>query len=113
MCWFCHWGWPEQVADIYDKYIEIAGESAMHYGSAHIVWDDENFERHHVQYCLDNFEKNPEHTDVESEAVRASLEALLELPDNILYPVPEAYDLNHDASPKNYPPHPSLVMVRR
>jgi hypothetical protein len=103
ICWYCYWGWSKPVKDIYNKYINIAGESAMHYGAAHIVWDDENFEREHIKWCLDNFEigKREDSTDEENKATKQSLIDLLELPDDILCPEPEDYDGIH---PENYPP---------
>lgn len=102
-CWYCYWGWSKQVVDIYKKYLSIAGNDAMHYGAAHIVWDDENFERHHIIWCLNNFEryKHENSSDEENEAVRQSLKDLLELDDDILNPEPEEYD---GENPKNYPP---------
>ena len=105
MCWYCYWGWSKAVRDVYNKYIEIAGDSAMHYGAAHIVWDNENFERCHVQWCLDNFEKHRREdcTNEENEAVKQSLIDLLKLPDNILSPMPEEYEAG-DSGPENYPP---------
>ncbi len=106
-CWYCHWGWSKAVVQIYKKYINEAGESAMHYGAAHIVWDDENFERHHVQWCLDNFEeyKHKEASDAENEAVKQSIIELLELPDELLDPEPQSYkDADEDADPQDYPP---------
>lgn len=110
ICWYCHWGWSKPVAEIYDKHIAVAGESAMHYGAAHIVWEDENFERHHVQWCLDHFEeyKHDDATTEENEAVRHSLMELLALPDDILDPCPDDYDNEHPAA---YPP--TCETVRR
>lgn len=66
----------------------------MHYGAAHIVWDDENFARHHVQWCLDHFDeyKREDCTDTENVAVRDSLIALLALPDHVLDPFPDDDD---------------------
>lgn len=29
---------------------------ALHFGPAHIVWEDHNFKLHHVKWCLDNFD---------------------------------------------------------
>ena len=103
ICWYCFWGWSKEVVDIYEKYIYVAGEFAMHYGAAHIVWDDENFEREHVQWSLDHFDeyKREDCTEEENEAVRQSLIELLELPDSLLAPEPEDYDGEH---PENYPP---------
>lgn len=86
MCWYCSHGWHPKVQEIHDRYEAIAGESAMHYGPAHIVWDDENFEREHVQWCLDEGMKTfgGDFTKDELDAVRASLVELLALPDDVL-----------------------------
>ena len=95
---------------IYHKYVEVAGESAMHYGAAHIVWDDENFGREHVQWCLDHFEeyKHKEATTAENEAVKQSLLDLLALPDEVLYPWPDDYDDEH---PERFPPRVPMARV--
>lgn len=102
-CWHCYWGWPKPIADIYDRYVAIAGESAMHYGPAHIVWEDENFARAHVQWCLDHFDDEPrgDHDAQDLAAVRASLEALLALDDAILESEPAEYD---GREPAKFPP---------
>ena len=103
ICWYCYYGWSEQVLEIYNKYILIAGESAMHFGAAHIVWEDENFERKHVQWCLDHFKeyKREDSTEEENKAVKQSLIELLALPDEILSPEPLDYD---NVNQQNYPP---------
>lgn len=110
ICWYCHWGWSKAVADIYNKYRPIAGEDAMHYGAAHVVWDDENFEREHVQWCLDNFEeyKRDDATPAENEAVKQSLIDLLALPDDVLNPEPADYDDEH---PEAFPPSVEMERV--
>lgn len=113
ICWYCYWGWSKPVADIYTRFVAVAGESAMHYGPAHIVWDDENFERECVQYCVDGFDADDahwndgRHTRDELEAVRQSLFALLALPDAELAPMPEDYDDEH---PADYPPAVEMVV---
>lgn len=112
MCWYCYWGWSKPVKEIYNKYAEIAGESAMHYGPAHIVWEDENFEREHVQSCLDHTEwwadAMTDYSIEELLAVKQSLLALLMLPDEILAPAPSAYyDSNED--PSKFPPTVEMV----
>lgn len=49
-CWYCHWGWPKPVADIYDSAMETIekfggdAQGAMHFGPAHCTWEDENFD---------------------------------------------------------------------
>lgn len=72
-------------------------------GAAHIVWDDDNFGREHVQWCLDEFEqyKQKDASDAENEAVRQSLIELLALTDDVLDPEPEDYDGEH---PEMFPP---------
>ena len=108
ICWYCHWGWSEPVAAIYRRYLAVAGESAMHYGPAHIVWEDENFERESVQGCLDhvNEYRHETATDEQHAAVKASLEALLALPDDLLDPCPMDYD---NENPTQYPPAVKMV----
>lgn len=120
ICWYCHWGWSAPVAAIYERagrdLRELAIEaeergfepvdpfSAMHFGPAHIVWEDENFGRDSVQWCLDEFEhyrgEACERDDVAA-IVRRSLEELLALPDHVLAPEPEDYDDEH---PERFPP---------
>lgn len=96
ICWYCYWGRPKAIREIYEKYINIAGEPAMHCGAAHIVWDDENFEREHIQWCLDNFEENKREDNIEeeNEAVKKSLIELLELSDDILESEPKIMMVN-------------------
>jgi len=108
ICWYCYWGWSKEVMAIYGKYISIAGESAMHFGAAHIVWEDENFERYRVQFCLDNYEKykRDDCSDIKNEAVKQSLIELLALSDDILNPKPSNYD---GENPENFPPKVDMV----
>lgn len=87
-CWFCTHGWPKAIRDIYDEHIKVAGYSAMHFGPAHVVWEDENFDS--AQWCLDNFDEySGDHSAEELAAVRASLVALLALPANVINPRPD------------------------
>ena len=84
----------------------------MHYGPAHVVWDDENFNRGCIQRCVDDFndwittyndpkDDDDKYSAEELEAVRQSLIELLALPDAVLEPIPEAYDDEH---PDKFPP---------
>jgi hypothetical protein len=60
---------------------EWDAEAAMHYGPAHIVWDDFNWSM--VEWCLENFEEyadHEEHDKVDLEHVRWSLEELAKIP---------------------------------
>jgi hypothetical protein len=114
VCWYCHWGWPKQVRDIYDRSVEVAGYDAMHYGPAHIVWDDENFDS--AQWCIDNFEEwkcewnKGAFTDAELNAVIESLKQLEALPKEIRECEPEGYEGHNPAS---FPPAANLVMVKK
>jgi hypothetical protein len=118
ICWFCRYGWPKPVADIYDKYIKVAGETAMHYSGAHSVWEDENFERHHVQWCLDHWGeyRSESVNDVQDAAVKQSLLELLALPDDDLYPAEAAAyndEANDHADVEDFKPREGRVMVHR
>ena len=111
ICWYCHWGWAKQVMDIYDAALEMPGSSwsAMHFGPAHIVWEDENFDR--AEWCLENFDKYSEDlTEKEKAAVRWSLEELNKIPMHIRCPEPDDYDDEH---PDQYPPPVTITMIRR
>lgn len=113
ICWYCHWGWPKPISDIYRRYVAIAGESAMDYGPAHVVWADENWDC--AQSCLDGFDDDVarwnggRHSAGELEAVRASLRELVALPVEILNAEPEDYDGEH---PERFPPPRDMEMVR-
>jgi hypothetical protein len=99
ICWFCHWGWHPEVKAIYKDARYRVGYVAMHFGPAHTVWEDENFDM--AQWCLDNFDDSfCDKSTEDMEVVRWSLEELLKLP--MEYKVePEDYDGEH---PENYPP---------
>ena len=116
MCWYCHWGWPKPVADIYlaaKNELEEMGSSEfpLHSGPGHIVWSDCNFDS--AQWCLDNFETpRGDYTDAELAIVRKSLEKLAILPADA-YEYPFSYD--DDVEFEDYehqPPPEGWVMVR-
>ena len=87
MCWYCYWGWSSAVAAIYRRYLTRVGFDPLHFGPAHSVWEDENFGRASVQWCLDHFDEHVgDLTIKEQEAVRQSLKDLLALPDALLDP---------------------------
>ena len=118
VCYHCFWGWPIQVAKIYQEARAKLGgnELPLEYGPAHIVWCDENFETCHVQWCLDNyssdtFKKTYErYSNEELEIVRQSLIELLEIPEEVRCYEPDDYD---GINPENYPPqtkfHPQPI----
>ena len=112
ICWHCHWGWPKAVADIYDKACAALGDEdghALHYGPAHVVWDDENW--HSAEMCLKEFDKYTDDLrEDEKSIVRQSLIELAAIPLAERDVEPEDYDDEH---PELYPPPEGVVMVRR
>lgn len=85
MCWYCEWGLPKPVADIYTEALEKLGgyKHPLHYAAAHTVWDDYNFSDKSIQWCIDNFNKyRGDYTDSELRVVMWSLLKLLQIPEN-------------------------------
>jgi hypothetical protein len=111
ICWYCHWGWPKAVADIYRRYRDEVGEMAMDFGPAHIVWSDENFGDESVKFCIDNAQKyRGELTDDELGLVMHSLNELLLVPENVRCCEPEEYD---GINPESFPPPANIVMSKK
>ena len=114
ICWYCWWGWPKSVADIYERALAAldGDESELLYGPGHIVWADENFAREHVEWCLHEGEAgeywHDYATDKSKKIVLDSLRELLALPDSILDSVPEEYD---GENPERYPPPSPIPFV--
>ena len=131
ICWFCHWGWPKPIADIYDKAkadidecLSIvpceengwetpedptSGEWALKWGPAHVVWEDENFDL--AESCLkDCDEARFSHWHPPAmEIVKRSLRELVVVPDEMKSPM-EEYDGDY---PEMYPPPSDWIMVKR
>lgn len=110
ICWYCHWGWADPVADIYQKAIIAldSDSSPLHFGPSHIVWDDENFDS--AEWCLANFDGfKDDYTEQELEIVHQSLIELAALPMSQREIVPEDYD---GENPQNYPPQCSIKKVK-
>ncbi len=122
ICWWCFWGWPVQVRAIYDRAVQDIdallpsdwrgeprdGEAALHWGPAHVVWEDENFED--PSWCLENCD-SPAFDDWHKgalEIVRRSLRELAALPAE-LRTEPPGYDGEH---PESFPMPPDVVMVK-
>lgn len=102
-CYFCYHGWPPEIAAIYSEALaKLDGhESPLHFGPAHIVWEDENFDS--AQWCLDNFDEyTSDYTKEEMDVVRESLVQLAALPDSLKHPPPGFED--DDENPDKYPP---------
>jgi hypothetical protein len=104
ICWYCYWGWAEQVADIHDRAEEELGESAVHYGPAHIVFADENFEDGHIEWCITECDKVEEYENVDVDSakrLKSYLEELLAVPEEVRCCCPEDYD---GENPVLFPP---------
>ena len=111
ICWYCHWGWPEQVAEIYRLGVERSSYVSMHYGPGHVVWDDENFETVHINWFIENAQGNRgDLSDGELAVVIESLTALLAVPEDIRCCEPADYD---EENPDNYPPPGNLQMIKK
>lgn len=107
-CYWCYWGWPKPILDIYrDCLAKLGGnENPLHWGPAHVVWEDENWDS--AQWCLDHFNDyaDPDLTEYEKAIVRESLERLLAVPDEYKHP-PEGFDAGKDEDeddPADFPP---------
>jgi len=102
ICWYCRWGWPKAIRDIYSQALEKLGGniSPLNFGPAHIVWEDENWQC--AQWCIDHFDEYSEDlSDYEKSVVMWSLQELLKLPERVLDAEPDEYDGEH---PDNFPP---------
>lgn len=127
ICWYCYWGWPEQVAEIYRKFSARVSDpcSVLDYGPGHIVWADENFETEHIEWCIANGAEWREHkwdakwpnpheglllSDEDFELAIQSLKELLEVPEKVRCCVPADYD---DENPAKFPPTIEMMSKRR
>lgn len=128
ICWWCYWGWPVEVADIYRRAVHdidaamqvseandwrgwegepISGEHALKWGPAHVVWEDENWDC--AASCLADCD-SPLFADWHPgalEIVRRSLRELAALPDDIKE-TPDDYDGEH---PERFPPSRLMVKI--
>lgn len=109
ICWYCHWGWPKPVADIFLAAVATldGDDYPLLYGPAHVVWCDENW--HLAQSCLTDCDRNLTELDAHAlGVVRRSLEQLAALPESEWNVIPDGYDGAH---PENYPPLAGVEMV--
>lgn len=109
-CWDCHWGWPRAVHDIYQRALDkLDGkDSSLHFGPAHIVWEDENWDS--AEWCIQHFDEYADDLNQhEREVVMQSLLELNALPESVRDVCPEDYDGEH---PELYPPPLGVEMVR-
>jgi len=109
ICWYCHWGWPKPVAEIYKQALEKLNgyDSPLIFGPSHLVWADENF--NYAEQCLEYCDRYTGDYDAELAIIRWSLEELIKLPVDLRCVKPEEYDGEH---PELYPPPDGVEMVR-
>jgi len=118
ICWWCHWGWPKPIADIFDDCVKRLGddEGPLISGPAHVVWGDENWDL--AESCLEDLECHEvvdmplagEYVESQLSVVRESLERLATLPDEWKH-APAGYGEKSD--PVDFPPPSNWKMVRR
>lgn len=78
--------WPKEIQDIYSEALRRLGsngddskETSLHFGPAHIVWEDGNFDS--AEWCLENFDRYTDRfTKEEMDIVKWSLQELVKLP---------------------------------
>ena len=102
MCYWCFWGWPKPIRDIYDDCAKRLGsELPLLYGPGHVVWSDENWRS--AQACLDHFDEwQGGYSANDLPIIRESLERLIEVPDEYKTE-PNGFDAaRHD--PADFPP---------
>jgi len=101
-CWYCYWGWPTPVAEIFNRYKAVIGESPLEFGPGHIVWSDENFDNESIDWCLNEARAHESHYDFEDGAfplVFRSLEELRAVPENVRCPPIEFINNDPELSP--------------
>lgn len=110
ICWYCYWGWAKPVAEIYIEALKKldGNEMPLHYGPAHIVWEDENWDS--VVWCIEHFDEcKGDNSEKELEVVRWSLEQLAKIPLKQREIEPNDYD---GENPEKYPPPEGVEVVR-
>lgn len=121
VCYWCFWGWPKEVAEIYNEaLVELQkigdeyGEQDLEYGPAHIVWCEENWEDDSVRFCIEACDDTGTYNDVQPAVlaiIRASLVKLLGVPIE-MRTEPDGY-LADDDHPEKYPPPSQWQMMQR
>lgn len=107
VCWYCHWGWPKQVADIYDSYDR--GQGILEWGRSHVVWGDENFDDDCIKASM---EGAIDPNDIDDQDRYDSLEELLTIPESIRCPRPDYWESDDD-NVEDFPPPEGMVMVKK
>ena len=111
ICWYCHWGWPKKIYDIYKKYSSMRACPDLDFGPGHIVWSDENFDDASIKYCINACSNSKgyynDYTEKGLSLIKESLIELLNIPENERCVEPDNYDDEH---PEKYPPPKHIEM---
>ena len=101
-CYWCYWGWPKPVSDIYNDALRALGGDhfALEFGPTHSVWGDENFGNESIEFCFNELKVEKELDARTMHILRLSLFRLKELPIELRTP-PEGHRNGH---PEDYPP---------
>ena len=114
VCWYCHWGWPKQLVDIYREAVaSLDDDDPLQFGPSHVVWSDENFDDANIKASIRDCDDPPAYYSDYSErdlaVVKGSLVRLLAVPKGIRECVPDDYD---DENPADFPPASNLEMIK-
>jgi hypothetical protein len=104
MCYYCYWGVPEAVAQIYETYDN--GDGAIEYTCAHVVFGDWNLDDTTIKSCIESAKKEPDFYDNDknlwhSDSI-AAMEELLLIPEEERDIAEDGW--NDEAYEKNIPP---------
>ena len=111
-CWICHWGWPKQIREIYDRALsDLDGDyMPLLFGPSHVAWQDHNWSDADIQFCINACDRLSESITAAAIArVRQSLVELQAVPIEIRKCTPEDYDGEH---PENFPPPEGIKCAR-
>lgn len=106
LCWYCYWGWPKPIADVFAKYGDLVGTESLEYGRGHIVWADENFDDESIRWCIEEAGPNGEDDPTVDALVIESLKELAMVPKEMREAAEHlGYDLDDpDQHPAEFPP---------
>lgn len=94
-----------KVTKIYNQALGMCDGmwKALHFGPSHIVWEDENFWDHSIEFCINemNTETYDNFSDEQLNAVRWSLEQMALMPESERCVEPDDYN---GENPDDYPP---------
>lgn len=114
MCWYCHWGVPKPVSDIYYEALDRLNDddSPLLYGPSHVVWEDFNLDDRNIKRCIEYCDLyEGDYTKDELMIVKWSLQELLKIPESQRDIDPSVYD--EDNTPYDeLPPPTGVKMVR-